>query len=124
TPDYTCTNPGVWPYFFVIQFLVLLKLVLLTLLYALFSHTAQKIESASDDIWKFQRYKLVVDFMNRLCLPPPLNLFSYIIALLEFLWRLLTCRFCRTTHQLVSVPVHLCKALYDLPENSLMGWHS
>lgn len=98
--DYTCTNPGVWPYLFVIQFLVLLKLVLLTLLYALFSHTAHKIEAASDDIWKFQRYKLVVDFMNRLCLPPPLNIFSYVIGLLQFIWRIVSCRFCRTTHQL------------------------
>lgn len=34
--DYTCPNPGIWPYIFVIQYLVLLKLILLTLLYALF----------------------------------------------------------------------------------------
>ncbi|KAH8024833.1 hypothetical protein HPB51_001466 [Rhipicephalus microplus] len=119
--DYTCTNPGLWPYFFVIQFLVLLKLVLLTLLYALFSHTAQKIESASDDIWKFQRYKLVVDFMNRLCLPPPLNVFSYIIAFLQFLWRLLTCHFCRTTHQLDGHP-ELAKSQLRLSEKDYNYW--
>ncbi|XP_037570265.1 LOW QUALITY PROTEIN: transient receptor potential channel-like [Dermacentor silvarum] len=119
--DYTCANPGLWPYLFVIQFLVLLKLVLLTLLYALFSHTAQKIESASDDIWKFQRYKLVVDFMNRLCLPPPLNVFSYIIALLQFLWRLLTCHFCRTTHQLDG-HAELVKSQLRLSEKDYNYW--
>ncbi|XP_064474206.1 transient receptor potential cation channel subfamily M member 2-like isoform X2 [Ornithodoros turicata] len=93
--DYTCSNPGVWPYIFIIQFLVLLKLVLLTLLYALFSNTARKIEEASDDIWKFQRYQLVVDFMNRLCLPPPLNIISYFITAVRFLCHLCTCKFCR-----------------------------
>ncbi|CAN7992774.1 unnamed protein product [Ixodes hexagonus] len=94
--DHSCPNPGLWPYIFVIQYLVLLKLILLTLLYALFSHTAQKIEPVSDDIWKFQRYQLVVDFMNRLCLPPPLNALSYLLSLFRGLWRLLLhcCRLC------------------------------
>ncbi|EEC14837.1 Trpm4 protein, putative [Ixodes scapularis] len=93
--DHACPNPGLWPYIFVIQYLVLLKLILLTLLYALFSHTAHKIEPVSDDIWKFQRYQLVVDFMNRLCLPPPLNVFSYLLSLCQLLGRALRRCCCR-----------------------------
>ncbi|CAN8019239.1 unnamed protein product [Ixodes persulcatus] len=100
--DHACPNPGLWPYIFVIQYLVLLKLILLTLLYALFSHTAHKIEPVSDDIWKFQRYQLVVDFMNRLCLPPPLNAFSYLLSFCQLLGRALwrcCCRCCGQQHR-------------------------
>ncbi|GFY58908.1 transient receptor potential cation channel subfamily M member 3 [Trichonephila inaurata madagascariensis] len=64
---------------------------LLTLFNALFSATASKLSAESDAIWKFQRYHLVVDFSNRLRLPAPLNVISYIIILLQFI-RWLFCR--------------------------------
>ncbi|GIY57160.1 transient receptor potential cation channel subfamily M member 2 [Caerostris extrusa] len=82
--DWKCPNVGLWSYIFNIQYFVLLKLILLTLLYALFSATASKLSAESDAIWKFQRYHLVVDFSNRLRLPAPLNVISYIIILLQF----------------------------------------
>lgn len=34
--DDTCPNTGLWPYIFSIQYFVLLKLIMMTLLYALF----------------------------------------------------------------------------------------
>ncbi|CAL1287803.1 unnamed protein product, partial [Larinioides sclopetarius] len=87
--DWKCPSVGLWSYIFNIQYFVLLKLILLTLLYALFSATASKLSTESDAIWKFQRYHLVVDFSNRLRLPAPLNIISYIIILLElFKWML------------------------------------
>ncbi|GFR24844.1 protein ced-11, partial [Trichonephila clavata] len=89
--DWKCPNVGLWSYIFNIQYFVLLKLILLTLLYALFSATASKLSAESDAIWKFQRYHLVVDFSNRLRLPAPLNVISYIIILLQFI-RWLFCR--------------------------------
>ncbi|GIY75528.1 protein ced-11, partial [Caerostris darwini] len=94
--DWKCPNVGLWSYIFNIQYFVLLKLILLTLLYALFSATASKLSAESDAIWKFQRYHLVVDFSNRLRLPAPLNVISYVIILLQFI-RWLFCRaFCCT----------------------------
>ncbi|CAN7993898.1 unnamed protein product [Ixodes hexagonus] len=76
--DESCPNPGLWPYVFAVLYFVHLKLILLTLLYALFSNTAADLEPESDAIWKFQRYELVMDFAMRRCLPPPLNVFAYL----------------------------------------------
>nr|XP_042901467.1 transient receptor potential cation channel subfamily M member 2 [Parasteatoda tepidariorum] len=87
--DEHCPTVGFWSYVFNIQYFVLLKLILMTLLYALFSATASKLSAESDAIWKFQRYHLVVDFSNRLRLPAPLNIFSYIIIFFEVFHSLL-----------------------------------
>ncbi|KAH9369526.1 hypothetical protein HPB48_019683 [Haemaphysalis longicornis] len=75
--DTSCPNAGVWPYVFAVLYFVHLKLILLTVLYALFSTTATDVEPESDAIWKFQRYELVMDFAMRRCLPPPLNAITY-----------------------------------------------
>ncbi|XP_042900024.1 transient receptor potential cation channel subfamily M member-like 2 isoform X2 [Parasteatoda tepidariorum] len=98
--DYTCPNTGLWPYLFSIQYFVFLKLILLTLLYALFSATASKLQSETDAIWKFQRYQLVVDFANRLRLPPPLSIFSYVITVFTWLYKCFLCRFCRSRDEI------------------------
>lgn len=45
---------------------------------AIFAATASKLQIDSDNIWKFQRYLLVIDFANRLPLPAPLSIFHYI----------------------------------------------
>jgi hypothetical protein len=76
--DTTCANTGFWAYAFAVQYFVFLKLILLTLLYALFASTASKLQTETDNIWKFQRYILVIDFANRLPLPPPLSIIYYI----------------------------------------------
>lgn len=93
--DVNCPNYGLWPYIFAIQYFVFLKLILLTLLYALFSATASKLQSETDAIWKFQRYQLVVDFSNRLRLPPPLSIFSYLAIFIQWIYRCLCCKFCK-----------------------------
>ncbi|UYV70179.1 TRPM [Cordylochernes scorpioides] len=36
--DFTCPNTGFWPYVFTINYLIFIKLILVTLLFALFSH--------------------------------------------------------------------------------------
>lgn len=98
-----CPNTGFWPYFFSIQYFILLKLILMTLLYALFAATASKLQTETDNIWKFQRYILVVDFAHRLPLPAPLSIFCYIYLLFKWLFRSLTCYWCRRRDQVVSV---------------------
>lgn len=90
----SCPTIGFWPYFFSIQYFVFLKLILMTLLYALFAATASRLQTETDNIWKFQRYILVVDFAHRLPLPAPLNIFCYIYFILRFVFRIITCYYC------------------------------
>ncbi|XP_022254350.1 transient receptor potential cation channel subfamily M member 2-like [Limulus polyphemus] len=94
--DYTCPTTGVWPYVFSIQYFVLLKMILLTILYATFTARASKIDDKTVSIWKFQRYQLIVDFANRLRLPAPLNIFSYLIGIVKWMYGL-CCMKCRQT---------------------------
>jgi hypothetical protein len=76
----------------------------------MFSHTKAKVDAESDQIvtvavsastellilfcsasfkWMFQRYEIVVDYEQRLCLPPPLTIISYAIMLFERLQSIL-----------------------------------
>lgn len=89
-----CPHEGPWPYLFAIQYFVLLKLILLTLLYALFSATASKLETETDAIWKYQRYILVVDFANRLPLPSPLSIFCFAYYILKWFFGSISCYYC------------------------------
>ncbi|XP_065285092.1 transient receptor potential cation channel subfamily M member 5-like isoform X2 [Dermacentor albipictus] len=76
--DESCPNTGLWPYVFAVLYFVHLKLILLTVLVALFFNTAAEVTPEADVIWKFQRYELVMDFAMRRCLPPPLNAVAYV----------------------------------------------
>lgn len=93
-----CPTTGFWPYAFAIQYFVLLKLIMITLLYALFAATASKIET--DAVWKYQRYILVVDFSNRLPLPAPLSIVCYAYFFMRWFMRCISCyytvRWCRS----------------------------
>ncbi|CAG2121112.1 unnamed protein product, partial [Medioppia subpectinata] len=89
-----CPVGGVWPYLFSIQYFIFLKLVLMTLLYALFAATASRLQTETDNIWKYQRYILVVDFAHRLPLPAPLNAFYYVYLVLKWPYRWVTCYYC------------------------------
>lgn len=91
----SCPVSGFWSYIFTFQYLICLKLILMTLLYALFASTASKLQTETDNIWKYQRYILVIDFANRPALHAPLSVFWYLYLLLTFLYRLLTCKNCR-----------------------------
>nr|XP_022305861.1 transient receptor potential cation channel subfamily M member 1-like [Crassostrea virginica] len=79
----TCPHRSFGGYAITIQYLLLTKLIFITLLYALFSATTNKIQAESEKIWKFQLHSLIVDFETRLRLPAPFNFFSYIIMVLE-----------------------------------------
>ncbi|GIY18437.1 transient receptor potential cation channel subfamily M member 2 [Caerostris extrusa] len=72
-----------WPYVIVFQYLLLLKLILLTILFALFSNTGSKFSAESNTLWKLQRYHLVIKFSVSLRLPPPLNIFSLLNILYQ-----------------------------------------
>ncbi|XP_053204968.1 transient receptor potential cation channel subfamily M member-like 2 isoform X2 [Panonychus citri] len=89
-----CPHDDFWSYIFAIQYFILLKLIMLTLLYALFSATASRLEGKTEQIWKYQRYILVIDFANHLPLPAPLSIFCYIYFVLKWLIRTLSCYYC------------------------------
>lgn len=74
-------------YIFLFQYFIILKLIIGALLFAIFSATASKWVHDVDNIWKFQRYLLVIDFANRLSLPEPLSLFYYLYWLGYYLVR-------------------------------------
>lgn len=91
----SCPQTGFWPYVFTFQFLIFLKLILLTLLYALFANTAARLQSETDNIWKFQRYMLVIDFSNRPALHAPLSVIVYLKRVVCWLLNMITCYQCR-----------------------------
>lgn len=47
--------------------------------------TNNKIDKEADEIWKFQRYMLILDFEERLCFPPPLTVINYMYLLACYL---------------------------------------
>ncbi|XP_062585972.1 transient receptor potential cation channel subfamily M member 3-like [Saccostrea cucullata] len=83
-----CPHRSFGGYAVTIQYLLLTKLIFITLLYALFSATTTKIQAASEQLWKFQLHSLIVDFETRLRLPAPLNFLSYLIMVLEQIYKI------------------------------------
>ena len=41
------------------------------------------VQDNADQIWKFQRYRLVFEYFKAPILPPPLNLFAYVFTFFE-----------------------------------------
>ncbi|XP_062918446.1 transient receptor potential cation channel subfamily M member 4-like [Mobula hypostoma] len=59
-------------------FLLVANILLVNLLIAMFSYTFSKVQENSDIYWKFQRYKLIVEYHKRPALPPPFIIFSHL----------------------------------------------
>ncbi|CAG2167814.1 unnamed protein product, partial [Oppiella nova] len=87
-----CRVTGVWSYIFFISYFILLKLILNTLLFAIFASSSSRLASDTDTIWKYQRYGLVMDFANRTPFPPPLNFFYYCYWMCNWLGKVLQYR--------------------------------
>ena len=70
-----------------------------TYIYLIYSVTNAKIKLHSDANWKYQKYGLIVDFEERLRLPPPLSVISYILMVLMAIYRCLhkCCKQCCAT---------------------------
>lgn len=62
----------------------------LYLCFIIHSNTFFEVKSISNQVWKFQRYQLIMTFHERPVLPPPLIIFSHITMVLKHLccrWR-------------------------------------
>lgn len=49
--------------------------------------TIAKVDNVASEVWKFQRYRLIADFTERFCLPPPFTLFSFVYMFIKILVR-------------------------------------
>jgi hypothetical protein len=71
------------------------NVLLINLLIAVFSSTYQQIQENADQIWKFNRYKLVFEYVNVPILPPPFSLLSYLAfytkLIFNFLFQFICC---------------------------------
>ncbi|KAK7919223.1 hypothetical protein WMY93_010507 [Mugilogobius chulae] len=103
-------------------YLLVANILLVNLLIAVFNNTFFEVKSISNQVWKFQRYQLIMTFHDRPILPPPLIVFPHIYLAL----RRICCR-CRPKKgegehdehdrglQLVLSPEEL-KSLYEFEE--------
>ncbi|KAM8865724.1 transient receptor potential cation channel subfamily M member 3 isoform 5-T5 [Synchiropus picturatus] len=71
-------------------YLLVANILLVNLLIAVFNNTFFEVKSISNQVWKFQRYQLIMTFHERPVLPPPLIIFSHITMVLKHIccrWR-------------------------------------
>ncbi|XP_059926595.1 transient receptor potential cation channel subfamily M member 1-like isoform X2 [Gadus macrocephalus] len=64
-------------------YLLVANILLVNLLIAVFNNTFFEVKSISNQVWKFQRYQLIMTFHDRPILPPPLIIFPHIYILLQ-----------------------------------------
>ncbi|XP_028437026.1 transient receptor potential cation channel subfamily M member 1 [Perca flavescens] len=64
-------------------YLLVANILLVNLLIAVFNNTFFEVKSISNQVWKFQRYQLIMTFHDRPILPPPLIIFPHIYIVLR-----------------------------------------
>uniref|UniRef100_A0A8C1FX63 Transient receptor potential cation channel, subfamily M, member 1a n=1 Tax=Cyprinus carpio carpio TaxID=630221 RepID=A0A8C1FX63_CYPCA len=102
-------------------YLLVANILLVNLLIAVFNNTFFEVKSISNQVWKFQRYQLIMTFHDRPVLPPPLIIFSHIYIVLKRL----CCR-CRKKQEgelderdcglKLTVSLEELKSLYEFEE--------
>ena len=81
--SYKCNYISLTAWFILIQYFLLIKLFLPTLLTAMFSATGQRVSEQSEQLWYYQRYEIILDYENRLIFPPPFTVVIYVYMLLK-----------------------------------------
>uniref|UniRef100_A0A8C6J121 Transient receptor potential cation channel subfamily M member 3 n=1 Tax=Melopsittacus undulatus TaxID=13146 RepID=A0A8C6J121_MELUD len=64
-------------------YLLVANILLVNLLIAVFNNTFFEVKSISNQVWKFQRYQLIMTFHDRPVLPPPMIIFSHIYIIIK-----------------------------------------
>ncbi|KAM6960611.1 transient receptor potential cation channel subfamily M member 1-like [Aplochiton taeniatus] len=67
-------------------YLLVANILLVNLLIAVFNNTFMEVKCISNQIWKFQRYQLIMTFHDRPILPPPLIILSHLYIILNKLF--------------------------------------
>ncbi|XP_013926475.1 PREDICTED: transient receptor potential cation channel subfamily M member 3 isoform X4 [Thamnophis sirtalis] len=84
-------KPGAWIVPAIMAcYLLVANILLVNLLIAVFNNTFFEVKSISNQVWKFQRYQLIMTFHERPVLPPPLIIFSHMTMIFQHIccrWR-------------------------------------
>ncbi|KAK3749590.1 hypothetical protein QZH41_019731, partial [Actinostola sp. cb2023] len=72
-------------------YLLVANILLLNLLIAIFNNTFAEVQANSNQIWKFQRYNLIMEYAQRPVLVPPLIILNHVIELVFCAWKKLCC---------------------------------
>ncbi|XP_069758444.1 transient receptor potential cation channel subfamily M member 1-like [Narcine bancroftii] len=76
--------PGAWMIPAIMAcYLLVANILLVNLLIAVFNNTFLEVISISNQVWKFQRYQLILTFHERPVFPPPLVIFSYVAMIIR-----------------------------------------
>ena len=77
---------GIWfSYISLMIYMVIANVLLINLLIAMFSSTYERVEENTDQIWKYQRYRLVNEYTDGRIFPPPINFIDYVVYLFIYL---------------------------------------
>ncbi|XP_065053971.1 transient receptor potential cation channel subfamily M member-like 2 isoform X2 [Rhopilema esculentum] len=76
-------------------YMLFTNILLLNLLIAIFNYTFEKVQDASDKVWKFQRYELILEYHDRPALTPPLIIVSHVYLGMRWIVQRLRCCGCR-----------------------------
>jgi transient receptor potential cation channel subfamily M protein 5 len=89
-------------------YVVIGNVLLINLLIAMFSSTYEQVQENADQIWKFNRYKLVYEYVNVPILPPPLSLLSYMAFYLKSFFKMIANYLCRSKMKKSLSHLSLC----------------
>eukprot|EP00112_Aurelia_sp_Birch-Aquarium-sp1_P007627 Seg1831.8 transcript_id=Seg1831.8/GoldUCD/mRNA.D3Y31 product="Transient receptor potential cation channel subfamily M member 2" protein_id=Seg1831.8/GoldUCD/D3Y31 len=76
-------------------YMLFTNILLLNLLIAIFNYTFEKVQDASDKVWKFQRYELILEYHDRPTLTPPFIVVSHVYLSMKWILQKLRCCGCR-----------------------------
>ncbi|XP_055738218.1 transient receptor potential cation channel subfamily M member 4a isoform X2 [Salvelinus fontinalis] len=95
-------------------YLLVTNILLVNLLIAMFSHTFSKVQEHSDTYWKFQRYKLILEYHSRPCLAPPFIIISHLHLFIK-----------RRIRRIPSVKIkHFVLEIYGRQASKLNMWEA
>ncbi|KAJ8028966.1 Transient receptor potential cation channel subfamily M member 3 [Holothuria leucospilota] len=66
-------------------YLLIANVLLLNLLIAIFNNTFSKVIENANEIWKYHRYELIIEYSERPFLPPPLTLLIHVAMVMRWL---------------------------------------
>jgi hypothetical protein len=87
--SYKCNYLSLTAWFILIQYFLLIKLFLPTLLTAMFSTTGQRVSEISEQLWMYQRYEIVMEYEKRLIFAPPFTVIYYAFFMVYKFFQLL-----------------------------------
>ena len=81
-----CNYMSLTGWLILIQYFILIKLFLPSLLTAMFSATSSRVSAQSEQLWMYQRYQIVLEYEKRLVFPAPFTFIIYIFKTLQWIF--------------------------------------